>query len=133
VGRIIRTHVTLRCVHARPRVDWNVENTGHNTKNCTFFAVHGMHRRIGDRSIGLIFSSVPPTLPLGAGAPPRSNRHDPNTVKLPSEMKPDGVIAIHWRTEETRANYECFSRFAHSPMDNTTVEELYYDFSSNIK
>jgi len=48
-------------------------------------------------------------------------------VKLASEMKLDGVIAIHWRTEETKANFECFSRFASNPMDSTTVKELYYD------
>jgi len=49
-------------------------------------------------------------------------------VKLAREMNHDGVIAIHWRTEDTKLNFECFSRFALNPMDKTTVEELYHDF-----
>jgi hypothetical protein len=49
-------------------------------------------------------------------------------VKRAREMNHDGVIAIHWRTEETRANLECYSRFAANPMDTATVAELYREF-----
>jgi hypothetical protein len=49
-------------------------------------------------------------------------------VKLAREMKMDGVVAIHWRTEETKINFECFSRFAISPEDTASVRTIYHDF-----
>jgi hypothetical protein len=49
-------------------------------------------------------------------------------VKLAKAMNLDGVIAIHWRTEETRANFEAFSRFASSPGDSTSVGDVYRAF-----
>jgi hypothetical protein len=46
-------------------------------------------------------------------------------VQLASEQQLHGVIAIHWRTEETRANLEAFARFAGNPATAPTVEEFY--------
>ncbi len=49
-------------------------------------------------------------------------------VKLARKMNLDGVVAIHWRTEETRANFEAFSRFALDPDDSASVGDVYRDF-----
>lgn len=49
-------------------------------------------------------------------------------VKLAKAMNLDGVIAIHWRTEEIRANFEAFSRFASYPGDNASVGDVYKGF-----
>lgn len=38
-----------------------------------------------------------------------------------------GVLAIHWRTEETRANLDAFARFAAHPAQMPTVEAFYRD------
>ena len=46
-------------------------------------------------------------------------------VKLAADMKMAGVVAIHWRTEETRLNFDCYSRFAQDPADTTNVESIY--------
>jgi len=46
-------------------------------------------------------------------------------VKLARRQKLDGVIGIHWRTEETRLALEVFARFAKNPSDTTTVEAIY--------
>jgi hypothetical protein len=46
-------------------------------------------------------------------------------VKLARTMDLDGVIAIHWRTEEVKANLEAFSRFALNPDDSATVRDIY--------
>ncbi len=49
-------------------------------------------------------------------------------VKLARKMNLDGVIAIHWRTEEVKANLAAFSRFALNPDDSATVGDVYTDF-----
>lgn len=49
-------------------------------------------------------------------------------VKLAREQRLDGVIAIHWRTEETRLNFETFARFARDPDDPVSPEALYKGF-----
>ena len=36
-------------------------------------------------------------------------------VKLAGAQKLAGVVAIHWRTEETRLNLDTFARFARDP------------------
>lgn len=46
-------------------------------------------------------------------------------VKLAGQQGLNGVIAIHWRTEETRLNLGAFARFAGRPDDTTSVEQLY--------
>ena len=46
-------------------------------------------------------------------------------VRLAHEQKLDGVVAIHWRTEETRLNLDTFARFAREPNSPATVETLY--------
>lgn len=46
-------------------------------------------------------------------------------VRLAQEQKLSGVLAIHWRTEETRANLDAFARFAADPDRAPTVEEFY--------
>jgi hypothetical protein len=49
-------------------------------------------------------------------------------VKLAATQKLDGVIAIHWRTKETRLNMETFTRFANDPSDTSSVKTLYHNF-----
>ncbi len=46
-------------------------------------------------------------------------------VKRAHAMKLDGVIAIHWRTEETRLNFTSFAHFAKDPEHQATVTEIY--------
>lgn len=46
-------------------------------------------------------------------------------VKLANQQELDGVVAIHWRTEETRLNLDTFARFADNPDDPATVEDIY--------
>ena len=46
-------------------------------------------------------------------------------VKKAAEDGLNGVIGIHWRTEEIRPNLETFTRFASNPGDNAGVEEIY--------
>ena len=46
-------------------------------------------------------------------------------VTLAYKQKLDGVVAIHWRTEETRANLEAFASYAANPSNAQTVEEFY--------
>ncbi len=46
-------------------------------------------------------------------------------VKLAGEQKLAGVVAIHWRTEETRLNLDTFARFARDPDTPATVEDIY--------
>jgi hypothetical protein len=48
-------------------------------------------------------------------------------VKLAAAQKLDGVVAIHWRTEETRLNLDAFARFAIDPADEATVEDMYVE------
>ncbi len=43
----------------------------------------------------------------------------------------DGVLGIHWRTEEIRLNFETFSHFAAQPEDSRSVHEIYRDFCSH--
>lgn len=49
-------------------------------------------------------------------------------VKLASRQGLDGVLAIHWRTEETQLNLETFARFARDPADTQSVSSLYHEF-----
>lgn len=46
-------------------------------------------------------------------------------VKLANQQELDGVVAIHWRTEETRLNLDTFARFADNPDETATVEDIY--------
>jgi hypothetical protein len=46
-------------------------------------------------------------------------------VKLAAEQQLAGVVAIHWRTEETRLNLDTFARFARDPSATATVEDIY--------
>ncbi|MEN6576238.1 MAG: hypothetical protein ABFD90_07835 [Phycisphaerales bacterium] len=46
-------------------------------------------------------------------------------VKLAGEQNLAGVVAIHWRTEETRLNLDTFARFARDPDAATTVDDIY--------
>jgi hypothetical protein len=46
-------------------------------------------------------------------------------VKQAHTQHHDGVIAIHWRTEETRTTFEAFAHFASNPGDTSSVETLY--------
>ncbi|MGC8744453.1 MAG: hypothetical protein ACP5T0_11305 [Verrucomicrobiia bacterium] len=46
-------------------------------------------------------------------------------VTLAKKQKLDGVLAIHWRTEETRANLEAFASYAANPDASQTVQEFY--------
>jgi len=46
-------------------------------------------------------------------------------VKLAHEQKLDGIVAIHWRTEETRLNLHTFAHFAREPSSPATVEAIY--------
>lgn len=49
-------------------------------------------------------------------------------VKLAREMKLDGVLAIHWRTEDVKINFAAFSRFALMPGDPASVRDIYHSF-----
>ncbi|MEN6425451.1 MAG: hypothetical protein ABFE13_08815, partial [Phycisphaerales bacterium] len=46
-------------------------------------------------------------------------------VKLAGEQNLAGVVAIHWRTEETRLNLDTFARFARDPDAAATVDDIY--------
>jgi hypothetical protein len=46
-------------------------------------------------------------------------------VRLAHEQGLDGVFAIHWRTEETRANLKAFSQCARDPKNRVSVEDFY--------
>ena len=46
-------------------------------------------------------------------------------VKSARKQSLDGVLAIHWRTEETRANLEAFARAAQDPDAAPTAGEFY--------
>jgi hypothetical protein len=48
-------------------------------------------------------------------------------VLLAKEKQLRGVLAIHWRTEETRANLDAFARFAANPAQAPTVEAFYQE------
>lgn len=49
-------------------------------------------------------------------------------VKLAAKQNLDGVIAIHWRTEEPRFNLKTFAHFAANKSDDKTVEQLYEEY-----
>lgn len=49
-------------------------------------------------------------------------------VALANKQKLDGVVAIHWRTEETRANLEAFAAYSGNPEKPPTVEEFYQKY-----
>ncbi len=46
-------------------------------------------------------------------------------VRLADKQDLDGVLAIHWRTEETRANLDAFAQTASAPSKAPSVEEFY--------
>lgn len=46
-------------------------------------------------------------------------------VKLAEAQQLDGVVAIHWRTEEPRFNFKTFAHFASNKRSDHTVEQLY--------
>ena len=48
-----------------------------------------------------------------------------NQIKLAQKQNLDGVVAIHWRTEEPRLNLETFARFAKNPKDSITTKQIY--------
>ena len=48
-------------------------------------------------------------------------------VKLAHDQNLDGVVAIHWRTRETRLNLDTFARFAAAPESDATVSTLYQE------
>jgi hypothetical protein len=49
-------------------------------------------------------------------------------LRLARDQKLQGVLAIHWRTEETRGNFEAFAQYAANPLTGPTVEEFYKQF-----
>ena len=49
-------------------------------------------------------------------------------VTLANKQKLDGVVAIHWRTEETKANLEAFAEYAKDPENAATVTDFYRKF-----
>lgn len=51
-------------------------------------------------------------------------------VKLASEQNLDGVITIHWRTEEPRFNFKTFAHFASNRKSDLSVEQLYMKYLS---
>ncbi len=46
-------------------------------------------------------------------------------VVLAEQQKLEGVLAIHWRTEDVRANLDAFATFARNPAQAPTVEAFY--------
>ncbi len=46
-------------------------------------------------------------------------------VQLARRQRLNGVLAIHWRTEETRANMEAFAQFAADPEGAPSVADFY--------
>lgn len=51
-------------------------------------------------------------------------------VKLAAEQELDGVITIHWRTEEPRFNFKTFTHFASDKQSDLSVKELYLKYLS---
>ena len=58
----------------------------------------------------------------------------PRVQELRKELKKthsdglNGIVAIHWRTEDIRLNFETFARFASHPEDKQTTSEIYSDY-----
>ena len=48
-------------------------------------------------------------------------------VRQARDQRMNGVVAIHWRTEEIRPNFDAFARFARDPERAPTVEAFYAD------
>lgn len=46
-------------------------------------------------------------------------------VRLAKEMNLSGVVAIHWRTQDVKANFEAFAQTALHPDQKQTVREFY--------
>lgn len=46
-------------------------------------------------------------------------------VRRAGQQNLDGVLAIHWRTDETRLNLEAFAHYASHPADTMSVESIY--------
>jgi hypothetical protein len=55
-----------------------------------------------------------------------------NQMKQAQKMNAYGVIALHWRTEEIKLNYETFAHFANHPYDKITTQEIYYGYFREI-
>lgn len=51
-----------------------------------------------------------------------------NHVKEASEDNLNGVIGIHWRTEEIRPNFESFFHFAQHPSDTISTSSWYHGY-----
>jgi len=49
-------------------------------------------------------------------------------VRLAKQMNMMGVAAIHWRTEETKINFEAFVNAAHNPTDTASVKNTYQKY-----
>jgi hypothetical protein len=50
-------------------------------------------------------------------------------VQLARRQGAKGVVAIHWRTEDIRANMEAFARFANGPELAPAADEFYRDYA----
>ena len=46
-------------------------------------------------------------------------------VRLARRQGLQGVLAIHWRTQDARSNMEAFAQFAHDPENAPSVEQFY--------
>ncbi len=49
-------------------------------------------------------------------------------VQLAAQQNLNGVLAIHWRTEEVKWNKQAFCYFAQHPSENKSVEALYKEY-----
>lgn len=49
-------------------------------------------------------------------------------VKKAKKQNLQGVVAIHWRTEDVKYNFKTFAHFALNPNANESVEELYTSY-----
>lgn len=49
-------------------------------------------------------------------------------VKLAKKQNLQGIVAIHWRTEDVKYNFQTFCHFALNPEENKSVKELYEQY-----
>ncbi len=49
-------------------------------------------------------------------------------VQMAAQQNLNGVIAIHWRTEDVKLNMETFSYFAQNPFSEKSVEDIYEQY-----
>lgn len=52
-------------------------------------------------------------------------------VQKATEDNLDGVLAIHWRTEEIKPNFETYTHFASNPKDDVSVGTIYKNICRN--